>query len=143
MSRENWERLVAAALRKAQLWEMFHDHSRSSSLSSISSDLSSNSSDQNLVYDFRAGFWGVMGGCTLGMIPPFIQEFNYPMPARCAGGNTGVFVNGRQLHERDLDVLHGRGFPTSRGKSYTIEMSGRVLDEQTGEELYLGKLAPT
>ncbi|KAL0294652.1 UNVERIFIED_CONTAM: Extra-large guanine nucleotide-binding protein 2, partial [Sesamum angustifolium] len=94
-------------------------------------------------YDFRAGFWGVMGGRALGMIPPFIQEFNYPMPAHCAGGNTGIFVNGRELHHIDLDMLHDRGFPTDRGKSYTIEMSGRVLDEQTGEELYLGKLAPT
>ncbi|KAK4397231.1 Extra-large guanine nucleotide-binding protein 2 [Sesamum angolense] len=92
-------------------------------------------------YDFRAGFWGVMGGRALGMIPPFIQEFNYPMPAHCAGGNTGIFVNGRELHHIDLDMLHGRGFPTDRGKSYTIEMSGRVLDEQW--ELYLGKLAPT
>ncbi|KAL0412145.1 UNVERIFIED_CONTAM: hypothetical protein Slati_3804200 [Sesamum latifolium] len=62
------------------------------------------------------------------------------MPAHCAGGNTGIFVNGRELHQRDLDVLHGRGFPTDRGKSYTIEMSGRVLDEQTGEELYLANL---
>lgn len=196
---------MAAALRKAQLWEMFHDHSRSSSHSTISSDLSSNSSNENLVfasnnleshhvpstmipsfsrdsyktvqqkksnltvnghpipdrlvkkaekvagpiqpwdywYDFRAGFWGVMGGRALGIIPPFIQEFNYPMPAHCSGGNTGIFVNGRELHQRDLDLLHGRGLPTDRGKSYTIEMSGRVLDEQTGEELHLGKLAPT
>ncbi|KAA8516150.1 hypothetical protein F0562_019329 [Nyssa sinensis] len=37
-------------------------------------------------YDFRAGFWGVMGGPCRGIIPPFIEEFNYPMPEDCAGG---------------------------------------------------------
>ncbi|XP_004308319.1 PREDICTED: uncharacterized protein At5g05190 [Fragaria vesca subsp. vesca] len=95
-------------------------------------------------YDFRAGFWGIMGGPGQGIIPPFIEEFNYPMPENCAGGNTGIFVNGRELHERDLDLLASRGLPTARDRSYIIEISGRVLDEDTGEELdSLGKLAPT
>ncbi|XP_042479924.1 uncharacterized protein LOC122060883 isoform X2 [Macadamia integrifolia] len=95
-------------------------------------------------YDFRAGFWGLMGQPCLGIIPPFIEEFNYPMPENCAGGNTGVFVNGRELHEKDLDLLAGRGLPTTRDKSYIIEISGRVVDEDSGEELdSLGKLAPT
>ncbi|MED6114213.1 hypothetical protein PIB30_078264 [Stylosanthes scabra] len=95
-------------------------------------------------YDFRAGFWGVMGGPCLGIIPPFIDEFNYPLSDKCSGGNTGVFVNGRELHPKDLDLLVGRGLPTERDRSYIIEISGRVLDEDTGEELdSLGKLAPT
>ncbi|BFG22121.1 hypothetical protein CerSpe_083950 [Prunus speciosa] len=95
-------------------------------------------------YDFRAGFWGVMGGPGLGMIPPFIEEFNYSMPQNCAGGDTGIFVNGRELHQKDLDLLSSRGLPTTRDRSYIIEISGRVLDEDTGEELdCLGKLAPT
>ncbi|KAA8524173.1 hypothetical protein F0562_010396 [Nyssa sinensis] len=95
-------------------------------------------------YDFRAGFWGVMGQPCLGIIPPFIEEFDYPMPPNCAAGNTGVFINGRELHQKDLDLLAARGLPTTRDKSYIIEISGRVLDEDTGEELdSLGKLAPT
>ncbi|XP_039001129.1 protein ENHANCED DISEASE RESISTANCE 4-like isoform X2 [Hibiscus syriacus] len=95
-------------------------------------------------YDFRAGFWGVLGEPCLGIIPPFIEEFNYPMPENCAGGTTGVFVNGRELHQKDLDLLANRGLPTDRDRSYVIEISGRVLDEDTGEELdCLGKLAPT
>ncbi|GKU87974.1 hypothetical protein SLEP1_g2296 [Rubroshorea leprosula] len=95
-------------------------------------------------YDFRAGFWGVMGGPCLGIIPPFIEEFNYQMPENCAGGNTGVFVNGRELHKNDLDLLASRGLPTDRDRSYIIEISGRVLDEDTGKELdSLCKLAPT
>ncbi|XP_061349880.1 uncharacterized protein LOC133295099 isoform X2 [Gastrolobium bilobum] len=98
----------------------------------------------NYWYDFRAGFWGVMGGPCLGIIPPFIEEFNYPMPDKCAGGNTGVFVNGRELHQKDLDLLSRRGLPHDNDRSYIVEISGRVLDEDTGEELdSLGKLAPT
>ncbi|KAK7338029.1 hypothetical protein VNO77_18626 [Canavalia gladiata] len=98
----------------------------------------------NYWYDFRAGFWGVTGGPCLGIIPPFIEEFNHPLPDKCSGGNTGIFVNGRELHQKDLDLLAGRGLPTENDRSYIIEISGRVLDEDTGEELdSLGKLAPT
>ncbi|RWR93187.1 protein ENHANCED DISEASE RESISTANCE 4-like protein [Cinnamomum micranthum f. kanehirae] len=95
-------------------------------------------------YDYRAGFWGVMGHQCLGIIPPFIEEFNYPMPKNCSGGDTGVFVNARELHQKDLDLLSSRGLRTSRDKSYVVEISGRVSDEATGVELDgLGKLAPT
>lgn len=95
-------------------------------------------------YDYRAGFWGVMGGPCLGIIPPFIEEFNYRMPENCAAGNTSVFVNGRELHQKDLDLLTIRGLPATRDKSYIIEINGRVVDEDSGQELdSLGKLAPT
>lgn len=95
-------------------------------------------------YDFRAGFWGVMGQPCLGIISPYIEEFNHPMPASCAAGNTGVFVNGRELHQIDLDLLTSRGLSVMRNKKYIIEFTGRVLDEDSGDELdCLGKLAPT
>ncbi|XP_077227406.1 uncharacterized protein LOC143860583 [Tasmannia lanceolata] len=95
-------------------------------------------------YDCRAGFWGVMGQQCIGIIPPSIEEFNYPMPKNCAGGNTGIFVNGRELHPKDFELLASRGLPTSSDMSYIIDISGRVVDEATGEELVsLGKLAPT
>lgn len=78
------------------------------------------------------------------ILQPFIEEFNHCLPEKCSGGNTGVFVNGRELHQKDLDLLSGRGLPPDRDRSYIIEISGRVLDEDTGEELdCLGKLAPT
>ncbi|XP_076950322.1 uncharacterized protein LOC143623258 isoform X2 [Bidens hawaiensis] len=95
-------------------------------------------------YDPRAGFWGMMGGPCRGIVPPFIEEFNHPMPDNCADGNTNVFVNGRELHQKDLDLLARRGLPTESHRSYVIEISGRVLDEESGLELEgLGKLAPT
>lgn len=75
---------------------------------------------------------------------PYIEEFSQPMPASCAAGNTGVFVNGRELHQIDLDLITRRGLPVTRNKKYIIEFSGRVLDEDSGDELdCLGKLAPT
>lgn len=78
------------------------------------------------------------------LLQPFIEEFNYRMPEKCAAGNTGVFVNGRELHQRDLDLLSARGLPVTKNKSYTIEINGKVLDESNGEELEsLGRLAPT
>jgi hypothetical protein len=75
---------------------------------------------------------------------PFIEEFNYPLPKNCAGGNTGVAINGRELHRKDLDLLVSRGLPSIPDMSYRVEVSGKVWDEFTGEELCnLGKLAPT
>ncbi|KAG8383930.1 hypothetical protein BUALT_Bualt04G0065200 [Buddleja alternifolia] len=48
---DNWERLVAAVLRREELWQLFHEHSRSPSICSVSSDFSSSWSsplDENL-----------------------------------------------------------------------------------------------
>ncbi|CAE6123711.1 unnamed protein product [Arabidopsis arenosa] len=95
-------------------------------------------------YDYRAGFWGVMGGPGLGILPPFIEELNYPMPENSSSGTTGVFVNGRELHRKDLDLLAGRELPPDRDRSYIVDITGRVIDVDTGEKLdCLGKLAPT
>jgi len=77
-------------------------------------------------------------------LQPFIEEFNYPIPTNCSCGNTSVYVNGRELHQKDLDLLASRGLPTARDKFYIIEISGRVVDEDSGKEIDgLGKLAPT
>ena len=81
---------------------------------------------------------------SLLVIQPFIDEFTYPMSRNCAAGNTGIFVNGRELHKRDLELLSSRGLPTTTNKLYRIDISGRVIDEDSGKVLYnLGKLAPT
>ncbi|KAL8475875.1 hypothetical protein ACS0TY_028507 [Phlomoides rotata] len=50
---DNWERLVAAVLKKQQLWELFHQQSRSPSILSEASDLSSTSFDLS---DFGSEF---------------------------------------------------------------------------------------
>ncbi|XP_047318217.1 uncharacterized protein LOC124921588 [Impatiens glandulifera] len=98
----------------------------------------------NYWYDIKAGFWGMINGPCLGIIPPFIEELNYPIEENCAGGNSEVFVNGRELHQKDLEILAMRGLPTVRGRSYRVEISGRIWDDESGQELdSLGKLAPT
>eukprot|EP00271_Cylindrocystis_brebissonii_P007436 TRINITY_DN20983_c0_g1_i1.p1 TRINITY_DN20983_c0_g1~~TRINITY_DN20983_c0_g1_i1.p1 ORF type:complete len:1129 (-),score=182.24 TRINITY_DN20983_c0_g1_i1:852-4238(-) len=95
-------------------------------------------------YDFKAGFWGVMGGPCLGIIPPAIAELSTPMPVDSAGGRTRVFVNGRELHKQDLALLKRRGLPALPGKSYLLDVHGHLTDEETNEELRgLGKLAPS
>ncbi|KAL2650251.1 hypothetical protein R1flu_018379 [Riccia fluitans] len=98
----------------------------------------------NYWYDDRAGFWGVVGDKCGGIIPPHIEEFEQPMSRDCAGGKTQVFVNGRELHERDLEILVKRGLPSLRGKSYAIDINGSVINEMTGEVIReLGRLAPS
>lgn len=95
-------------------------------------------------YDVQAGFWGVAGGQCLGIIPPFIEEFSYPMTRDCSAGRTGIFVNGRELHHMDREKLCSRGLPDTAGMSYRIEIDGRVVEEATGSELRsLGRLAPS
>ncbi|XP_021757627.1 uncharacterized protein LOC110722662 isoform X1 [Chenopodium quinoa] len=98
----------------------------------------------NYWYDPKAGFWGVMDHHCLGIIPPSIPEFSFPMPANCSRGKTAVYVNGRELQKRDLDLLSSRGLPTMRDKRYIVDISGKVLEEQSKDFIAnLGKLAPT
>lgn len=75
---------------------------------------------------------------------PSIEEFNYRMQEKCSGGNTGVYVNGRELHQKDMEMLGSVGLVPAPHKSYIVEISGKVWDEDSGEELFpLMKLAPT
>ncbi|KAK4431368.1 PH, RCC1 and FYVE domains-containing protein 1 [Sesamum alatum] len=46
---DNWERLAAAVLKRQQIWELCHDHSRTPSICSQSSDLSSSRYDDDLM----------------------------------------------------------------------------------------------
>lgn len=66
------------------------------------------------------------------------------MAKDCAGGNTGILVNGRELHQEDLDLLSYKGLPTTKNKAYIVKSCGQVIDEESGKEMdRLGKLAPT
>ncbi|MCO5564949.1 hypothetical protein L7F22_018619 [Adiantum nelumboides] len=95
-------------------------------------------------YDYQAGFWGIMGGPCLGILMPCIEEFQFPLARDCAGGKTGILVNGRELHDKDLEVLAKRGLPTSPGKAYILDISGALFDDITNQPLKgLGKLAPS
>ncbi len=77
-------------------------------------------------------------------LQPFIEVLNYPLARHCSNGKTGVLVNRRELHLRDLELLKQRGLPGIPGKSYNLDIDGCLFDAVTGTELPgLGHLAPT
>lgn len=55
-------------------------------------------------YDKLCGAWGICGGPCLGLIQPGLPLGGTLMPD-ASNGNTGVFVNGRQLHVLDVVAL--------------------------------------
>lgn len=55
-------------------------------------------------YDRVSGAWGMDGGPTAGWILPGLAVGG-PLPADASAGNTGVFVNGRELPVADVAAL--------------------------------------
>jgi hypothetical protein len=72
-------------------------------------------------YDPISGVWGVEGGPGQGQIQPGLQ-LGGPLRADASHGNTGVFVNGRQLHAQDVAALQ-RCTPVFPGR-YWIMANG-------------------
>ncbi len=60
--------------------------------------------DGNYWYDRYSGAWGVEGGPTAGWIMAGL-EIGGPLRADASSGNTGVFINGRELHLLDVQAL--------------------------------------
>ena len=65
-------------------------------------------------YDRVSGAWGLDGGPTAGWILPGL-DLGGPLPADASNGNTGVFINGRELHVLDVAALM-RFMPVYRGR---------------------------
>ena len=57
-------------------------------------------------YDQISGFWGVEGGPYVGQILPGLP-LGGALRANASSGNTGVFINGREIHMRELLELQG------------------------------------
>eukprot|EP00850_Spirogloea_muscicola_P002461 SM000009S23590 [mRNA] locus=s9:935073:938600:- [translate_table: standard] len=118
-------------------------------------------------YDKRAGFWGMQGGPTMGVIPAHIDGFNEQLARGASGGDTGVLVNGRELPSHDLELLVRRGLPalppsakSGKGRrpaaggagsssassvraSYLLDIWGILHNASTGAPLVaLGMLCP-
>jgi hypothetical protein len=72
-------------------------------------------------YDQVSGAWGREGGPAEGQIAPG-HRLGGPLRADASRGNTGVFVNGRELHIQDVRALQ-RCTPVMRGR-YWVEASG-------------------
>ena len=73
-------------------------------------------------YDGVSGAWGREGGPTVGFTEPHL-ELGGVLRADASNGNTGVFINGRELHTQDVAslkqltpyVLPGRYWVDARG----------------------------
>lgn len=59
-------------------------------------------------YDRNCGAWGIEGGPTMGFVMPGISVGGQ-LQANASGGNTNVFINGRELHYQDVLGLQQLG----------------------------------
>jgi hypothetical protein len=55
-------------------------------------------------YDRMCGAWGIIGGPVLCTLEPN-HDIGGPLQPGASGGNTGVFINGRELHYLDIALL--------------------------------------
>ena len=55
-------------------------------------------------YDPISGLWGIQGGPSTGQIMPFLP-LGGPLASDASGGGTGVFVNGREIHQQEYQQL--------------------------------------
>lgn len=69
-------------------------------------------------YDRISGAWGVEGGPAQGQVQPGLQ-LGGPLRADASKGNTGVFINGRQLHALDVAALQ-RCTPVNPGRYWVL-----------------------
>ncbi len=96
-------------------------------LQSLESMLQTKVQDGKYWYDKMCGAWGVEGGPTAGFVYPGL-ELPGPMPVNISGGGTGVFINGREVHQLDkkgLEQLFGSA-PAGR---YWLDAQGNMGPE--------------
>ncbi len=55
-------------------------------------------------YDQVSGAWGMQGGPTIGFTQPHL-ELGGTLQRDASNGNTGVIINGRELHQQDVMAL--------------------------------------
>jgi hypothetical protein len=55
-------------------------------------------------YDRISGAWGIIGGPTAGFMMPGLN-LGGPLRSDASNGDTGVFINGRQLHRAEVVAL--------------------------------------
>ncbi len=77
--------------------------------------------DGDYWYDGRTGAWGLRGGPTVGFVVPGLA-LGGALRRDASGGNTGVVINGRELHWLDVTRLQ-QIVPVYRG-SYWMDANG-------------------
>ncbi len=79
--------------------------------------------DGDYWYDRMNGSWGMRGGPTAGFIMAGL-DLGGPLRADASNGDTGVFFNGRQLHQVDVSRLSLLG-PVYQGR-YWMDAMGNI-----------------
>lgn len=73
-------------------------------------------------YDAFSGLWGLEGGPTAGQILPGLKLGGALRPD-ASQGNTGVFINRRELHKLEVQYLQALYGPVARGR-YWLNSEG-------------------
>jgi hypothetical protein len=74
-------------------------------------------------YDRMCGAWGFRGGPAVGLILSFLN-LGGPLQPNASNGNTGVFINGRELHLLDVVALQ-QITPVYQGR-YWVDAQGNI-----------------
>jgi hypothetical protein len=90
-------------------------------------------------YDKRSGAWGLEGGPTSGFTFPGLS-LGGPLYAATSRGNTGVFINGRELPDLDVLGLQQLVGPVLPGR-YWVDAQGYCGYEGGPARLNLVRLA--
>jgi hypothetical protein len=76
-------------------------------------------------YDKMSGAWGLEGGPCVGFGVPGLVVAG-PLRSNASNGNTGIFVNGRELHQQDaIGIQTSLGVPPQPGR-YWWDAYGNV-----------------
>lgn len=73
-------------------------------------------------YDRATGAYGMEGAGTAGFLVPGLP-ISAPLRADASNGQTGVFINGRQLHFTDVAAFQAAGIPVMPGR-YWVDAAG-------------------
>jgi len=69
----------------------------------------------NYWYDNISGLWGNRGGPSLGQILPGLK-LGSPLSSDASNGDTGVFINGREIHRQEFAYLQSLFGTVNRGR---------------------------
>ncbi|MEW6055049.1 MAG: hypothetical protein AB1540_00415 [Bdellovibrionota bacterium] len=80
-------------------------------------------------YDKKSGAWGVEGHGAAGVVPAG-QNLGGSLKPNASKGNTGVFINGRELATSDVAGLQQYGIPVLRGRYWVDDKGDGGLEGQ-------------
>ena len=83
-------------------------------------------------YDAQSGAYGVWGGPTQGFIQAGLP-IPAPLPPNASNGNTGVFINGRNLPQQDLAGVNQLAGRTLQPGRYLVNAQGQLSMEGGGQ----------